>query len=109
MKQHFGYNRLGKQLKSCVTCRNKHKQGSEKAQQQSIDTNVNTVCSRCCQIKPKPDVGEYKIQACNTELKRTRTVVISYKSCERCRSQHNTYREDNHDLDKTSQRQQSYR
>ena len=94
IKQDSGYNRLGKQLKSCVKCRNQTKKGREKTKQQSVDTNVNTLCSRCCQIKPKSDFGNYKIQAYDTELKRTREVVISHKSCDRCREQQNKYRED---------------
>ena len=109
IKQDSGYNRLGKQLKPCVKCRNQNKKGREIAKQQSIDTNVNTLCSRCCQVKPKSDFGEYNIQAYDTELKRSREVVISYKSCEICREQHNTYREDNHDLDKQRQCNQSCR
>ena len=30
IKQDFGYIRLGKQLKSCVKCRNQNKKGREK-------------------------------------------------------------------------------
>ena len=35
------------------------------------------------------------MHAYDTELKKTREVVISYKSCQRCREQCNTYQEDN--------------
>ena len=72
IKQDFGYNRLGEQLKSGVKCRSQNNKNKETAKQQSIDTNVNTLCTRCCQVKPKSDFGEYKIQAYDTELKRTR-------------------------------------
>ena len=109
IKQDSGYNRLGKQLKSCVKCRNQTKKGRDTTKQPCIYNNVNTLCSRCCPVKPKSEFGEYSIPAYDTELKSTREVVISCKSCERCREQHNTYREDNDDLDKTNQHQQSYR
>ena len=34
-----------------------------KKEKQSVDTNVNTFCSTCLQVKPKSDYGEYKMHA----------------------------------------------
>ena len=47
------------------------------------------------------DYGEYNIHAYDTELKRTREVVISHKTCERCREQRNKCQEDNADTYRT--------
>ena len=86
----FGCNRSGEQLKSCVNCRNKNKKDNEK-QQQSIVTHVNKLCTRCCQVKPKTEFGEYELHVYDKELKRTQQVVVTYKSCARCREQKNKY------------------
>ena len=52
IKQYFVYNRLSEQLKTCVKCRNRNKHDKDKNKQQSVDTNVNKLCTRCCQFKP---------------------------------------------------------
>ena len=72
IKEDFGYNRLGERLKTCVKCRNKNKRDNEQKKQQIVDTNINCLCTRCYQIKPKSDFGEYK-------------------TCERCREQCKQY------------------
>ena len=100
IKKDFGYNRLGEKLKTCVNCRSRTKTDKEKKKQTNIDTNVNTLCTRCCQVKPKSEFSEYKMHVYDTELKRTREVVTSYKTCERCREQSNKYQEDNVDKQK---------
>ena len=50
IKEDFGYNRLGEKLKTCVKCRSKSQLFKEQAKQQTINTNVNTLCTRCCQV-----------------------------------------------------------
>ena len=71
IKQDFGYNRLGEQLKSCVKCRDKNKKYKEKVKQQIIDTNVDKLCTRCCQVKPKTEFGECELHVYDKELKKT--------------------------------------
>ena len=100
IKQDFGYNRLGEQLKSCVNCRNRTKQDRENKKQQSIDTNVYKLCTICCQVKPKTEFGEYEMYVYDKELKTTQQVMTPYKSCNICREQCNTYQEDNADKQK---------
>ena len=100
IKQDFGYNRLGEQLKSCVICRNITKKDKEKKKHQSIDTNVYTLCTRCCQVKPKTEFGEYEMYVYDKELKRTQPVMTPYNSCNICREQCNKYQEDNADMQK---------
>ena len=87
IKQDFGYNRLGEQLKTCVKCRNRNNKFKEKMKQQSIDTNVDKLCIRCCQIKPKTEFGEYELHVYDKELKKTQKVMTPYKSCNICREQ----------------------
>lgn len=94
VKQDFGYNRLGKQLKTCVTCRNRNNKFKEKMKQQSIDTNEDKLCNRCCQVKPKTEFGEYELHVYDKELKKTQKVMTPYKSCARCREQCKNYQED---------------
>ena len=55
--------------------------------QQSIDTNVNNLCTRCCQVEPKAEFGEYELHVYDEELKRTQQVMETYNSCARCREQ----------------------
>ena len=93
IKQDFGYNRLSEQLKSCVNCRNITKQYKDNKRQQSSDSNVDKLCTRCCQVKPKTEVGEYEMYVYDKELKITQTVMVPYKSCARCREQLNKYHE----------------
>ena len=100
IKQDFGYNRLGEQLKTCVKCRDKNKKGKEKMKQQSIDTNEDKLCNRCCQVKPKTEFGEYELHVYDKELKKTQKVMTPYKSCARCREQKDKYQEDNADKHK---------
>ena len=101
IKQDFGYNRLGEQFESCVNCRNRTNKYKEKKKQQSIDTNVDTLCTRCCQVNPKTEPGEYDMYVYDKEL-RTQKVMVPYKSCARCREQQNTYQEYNADKYKGS-------
>ena len=100
IKEDFGYNRLGEQLKSCVKCRTKNKHDKEKKKQQSLDTNVNYLCTRCYQVKPRTEFGEYEMHVYDKELKRTQQVMVPYKSCNICREQCNKYQEDNADKQK---------
>ena len=97
IKEDFGYNRLGERLKACVKCRNKNKRDKEQKQQQIIDTNINCLCTRCYQVKPKSEFGEYKMLALDKELNIFQEVMLSYQSCERCREQCKKYRADNAD------------
>ena len=92
IKQDFGYNRLGEQLKPCEKCR-KNKKDKENTKQQIIDNNVDKLCNRCCQVKSKTEFGEYELRGYDKELKKTQMVMTPYKSCARCRK----YREDNAD------------
>ena len=103
IKQDFGYNRLGEQLKSCVNCRDRTKKDKEEKKQQSTDTNVNKLCTRCCQVKPETEFGEYEMSAYDKELKRTQKVMVPYKSRARCREQQNKYQEHNADKQKHCQ------
>ena len=109
IKQGFGYNILGEQLKTCVKCRSCSNKYKEQAKQQSIYTNANTLCSTCYTVKPNYNVGEYKTFALNKDSNKFQEVMLSYKTCDKCREQCKQYQADNHDLDKTNQRQQSYR
>ena len=87
IKQDFGYDRLGEKNKSCVKCRNKSKKDQDKKKQQSIDNNVEQLCSSCYQVKPKTEFGEYELHVCDKQLKKTQKVMTPYKSCDRCREQ----------------------
>ena len=97
IKQDFVYNRLGGQLESCVNRRDRTNKDKEKKKQQIIDTNVDTLCTRCCQVKPQTGFGEYEMYVYDKELKRTQKVMMPYKSCARCREQQNKYQGDNAD------------
>ena len=97
IKNDFGYNRLGEQLKTCVKCRNRNKKFKEKMKQQSIDTNVEQLCCSCCQVKPKTEFGEYELHVYDKELKKTQKVMTPYKLCAKCRGRQNKYQEDNAD------------
>ena len=91
IKQYFGYNRLGEQLGSCVKCKNKNKHGKEKKKQPSIDTNVDKLCIRCCQVKPKTEFGEYEMYVYDEEFKKTQQVMTPNKSCNICRGRCKKY------------------
>ena len=62
--------------------------------QQSIDTNVNNLCTRCCKAKSKTEFGEYEMHVYDKELGRTQQVMVTYKSCARCREKTNKYKEE---------------
>ena len=80
IKKDFGYNRSGEKLESCVNCRSRTKTYKEKKKHTNIDTNVNTLCSTCCQVKPKSEFGEYEMPVYDKELRRTQKVMVPYKS-----------------------------
>ena len=63
-------------------------------QQQSIDTNVNNLCTRCCKAKSEIEFGEYEMHVYDEELGRTQQVMVTYKSCARCREKTNKYKEE---------------
>ena len=67
---------------------------------QSIDTNVNNLCTICCQAKPKTEFGEYELHVYDKELKRTQQAMVTYESCARCREQKKQYQEENADKQK---------
>ena len=71
-----------------------------KNKQQSIDTNVDKLCIRRCQVKPKTEFGEYEMYAYDKELKKTQQVMTPYKSCNICREQCKKYQGDNADKQK---------
>ena len=68
--------------------------------QQSADTNVNKLCTRCRQVKTPTEFGEYELHVYDKELKRTQQVMVPYKSCARCREQQKQYKEKNADKQK---------
>ena len=68
--------------------------------QQSIDTNVNNLCTICCKAKSKTEFGEYEMHVYDKELGRTQQVMVTYKSCARCREQQTQYKEKNADKQK---------
>ena len=65
--------------------------------QQSVNTNVNKLCTRCCQVKKTTEFGEYEMHVYDKELKRTQQVMVPYKKCARCREQQKQYEENNAD------------
>ena len=65
--------------------------------QQSVNTNVNKLCTRCCQVKKTTEFGEYEMHVYDKELKRTQQVMVPYKKCARCREQQKQYDENNAD------------
>ena len=94
-----GIKNNGTQYKTCVNCRDKNKKDNDN-KQQSIDTNVNRLCTRCCQVKPNTEFGEYEMHVYDKELKRTRQVMVTYKTCARCKEQQNKHKEYNADKNK---------
>ena len=65
--------------------------------QQSVNTNVNKLCTRCRQVKKTTEFGEYEMHVYDKELKRTQQVMVPYKKCARCREQQKQYEENNAD------------
>ena len=71
-----------------------------KNKQQSIDTIVNKLCTRCCQVKKPTEFGEYELHVYDKELKKTQQVMVQHKSCTRCREQNKQYQKENADKQK---------
>ena len=78
-----------------------NKKDREKTKQ-SIYNNITTLCSRCCQVKPKSEFGEYKTCALKKYSNRFQEIMLSYKSCERCREQRKQYQADKYDSNKNT-------
>ena len=68
-----------------------------KNKQQIVDTNLNKLCTRCCQVKQPTEFGEYELHVYDEELKRTQQVMVPHKSCTRCREHKQQYQENNAD------------
>ena len=68
-----------------------------KNKQQIVDTNLNKLCTRCCQVKQPTEFGEYELHVYDKELKRTQQVMVPHKSCTRCREHKQQYQENNAD------------
>ena len=92
--------------KSCAGCREKQKKYQEynadnqkqykticknKKLQQEVNKETEQVCSRCLEIKPKSDYGEYKTWAFTKDTSPVQEVFLLYKSCKDCRDKDKAY------------------
>ena len=68
--------------------------------QQIIDTKVNKLCTRCCQVKKSTEFGESELHVYDKELGELIQVMVLHKSCTRCREQTKQYQEENADKQK---------